>query len=47
MWRVKTESNGKTHAITGPAAVSLSRWLEQVGVTTCTAWPPDFVKPPY
>jgi len=38
MWRVKNESNGKTHAITGPAVVSLCRWLEQVGVTTCTAW---------
>jgi hypothetical protein len=35
---VKIESNDKTHAIPGPAVVSLSRWLEQVGVTTCTAW---------
>src|SRR5271157_1624689 len=24
--------------VTGPAVVSLSRWLEQVGVTPCTAW---------
>jgi hypothetical protein len=35
---VKIESNGKTHAIIGPAVVSLSRSVEQVGVTTCTAW---------
>ena len=38
MLRVKNESNGKTHANTSPAVVSLSRWLEQVGVTPCTAW---------
>jgi hypothetical protein len=38
MWRVKVESNGKTYLNPGPAVVSLSRWLEQVGVTTCTAW---------
>ena len=38
MWRVKIESNGKTHPIAGPAVVSLCRWLEQVGVTTCTVW---------
>ena len=38
MWRVKIESNGKMHPIAGPAVVSFSRWLEQVGVTTCTAW---------
>ena len=38
MCRVKIESNGKTHALLGPAVVSLSRWLEQVGVTPCTAW---------
>lgn len=38
MWPVKIESNVTTHAITGPAVISLSRWLEQVGVTTCTAW---------
>jgi hypothetical protein len=24
--------------ITGPSVISFSRWLEQVGVTTCTAW---------
>jgi hypothetical protein len=35
---VKIESNGKTYPIPGAAVVSLSRWLEQVGVTTCTAW---------
>jgi hypothetical protein len=35
---VKIESNGKTHPIANPAVVSLSRWLEQVGVTPCTAW---------
>jgi hypothetical protein len=38
MWRVKIESNGKTYPIPCAAVVSLSRWLEQVGVTTCTAW---------
>jgi hypothetical protein len=35
---VKVESNGKTYPISGAAVVSLSRWLKQVGVTTCTAW---------
>ena len=35
---MKIESNGKPHPNHGPAVVSLSRWLEQVGVTTCTAW---------
>lgn len=35
---MKTESNGKPHLNPGPAVVSLSRWLEQVGVTPCTAW---------
>ena len=35
---MKIESNGKTHPIANPAVVSLARWLEQVGVTTCTAW---------
>ena len=38
MERVKVESNGKTYPIPGVAVVSLSRWLEQVGVTPCTAW---------
>ena len=38
MWRVKIESNGKSYPIPSAAVVSLSRWLEQVGVTTCTAW---------
>jgi hypothetical protein len=38
MWRVKVESNGKPYPILGAAVVSLSRWLEQVGVTTCTGW---------
>jgi hypothetical protein len=38
MWRVKIELNGKPHPSPGPAVVSLSRWLEQVGVTPCTAW---------
>jgi len=38
MWLVKIESNGKTYPIPGAAVVSLSQWLEQVGVTTCTAW---------
>jgi predicted site-specific integrase-resolvase len=33
---VKIESNSETHPIPGAAVVSLSRWLEQVGVTTCT-----------
>jgi hypothetical protein len=35
---VKVESNSKTYPIPGAAVVSLSRWLKQVGVTTCTAW---------
>ena len=35
---MRIESNGKTHLASSPAVVSLSRWLEQVGVTTCTAW---------
>jgi hypothetical protein len=35
---VKIELNGKTHPIANSAVVSLSRWLEQVGVTTCTSW---------
>ena len=35
---MKVESNGKTYPIPCAAVVSLSRWLEQVGVTTCTAW---------
>ena len=35
---MKIESNGKTYPIPGAAVVSLSRWLEQVGVTTFTAW---------
>jgi hypothetical protein len=35
---VKIESNGKTYPTPGAAVVSLSRWLEQVGVTPCTAW---------
>ena len=35
---MKFESNGKTHPIANPAVLSLSRWLEQVGVTPCTAW---------
>ena len=35
---MKIESNGKTYPIPGAAVVSLSRWLEQVGVTPCTAW---------
>jgi hypothetical protein len=35
---VKLESNGKPHPNHGSAVVSLSRWLEQVGVTLCTAW---------
>jgi len=34
---VKIESNGKGYP-NGAAVVSLSRWLEQVGVTQCTAW---------
>jgi hypothetical protein len=38
MCRVKVESNSKTYPNLGPAVVSLSRWLEQVGVTQCTAW---------
>jgi predicted site-specific integrase-resolvase len=32
------ESNGKKHPWPGAAVVSLSRWLDQVGVSTCTAW---------
>lgn len=35
---MKIESNGKARPIPGAAVISLSRWLEQVGVTTCTAW---------
>jgi len=35
---VKIESNGKTYPIPGAAVVSLAGWLEQVGVTPCTAW---------
>lgn len=35
---MKVESNGRTYSIPGAAVVSLSRWLEQVGVTPCTAW---------
>jgi predicted site-specific integrase-resolvase len=35
---VRIESSGQTHPIATPAVISLSRWLEQVGVTTCTAW---------
>ena len=35
---MKVESNGKAYPTSGAAVVSLSRWLEQVGVTTCTAW---------
>jgi len=38
VWCVKLESNGKPYPNPGPAVVSLSRWLEQVGVTACTAW---------
>ena len=38
MCRVKIELNGNPHPNPVPAVVSLSRWLEQVGVTTCTAW---------
>lgn len=35
---MKIESNGRPYPNAGPAVVSLSRWLEQVGVTPCTAW---------
>jgi predicted site-specific integrase-resolvase len=35
---VKVESNGKAYPKRGAAVVSLTRWLEQVGVTPCTAW---------
>lgn len=35
---MKIESNGKPFPNAGPAVVSLARWLEQVGVTPCTAW---------
>lgn len=35
---MNVESNGGPHVIPGAALVSLSRWLQQVGVTTCTAW---------
>lgn len=35
---MKIESNGKTYPNRGAAVVSLSRWLEQIGVTPCTAW---------
>ena len=34
---MKIESNSKGYP-NGAAVVSLSRWLEQVGVTQCTAW---------
>ena len=35
---MKLESNCKTYPGVALAVVSLSRWLEQVGVTPCTAW---------
>ena len=35
---MKVESNGKPYLNPGPTVVSLTRWLEQVGVTPCTAW---------
>ena len=35
---MKIESNGRTHPIASRAVVSLTRWVEQVGVTPCTAW---------
>jgi hypothetical protein len=38
MCRVKVESNAKPYPNPAAAVVSLSRWLEQVGVTSCTAW---------
>jgi hypothetical protein len=38
MSRVRVESHDKTPPVPGAAIVSLSRWLEQVGISTCTAW---------
>ena len=35
---VKIESNGNMSPMPGAAVISLTRWLKQVGVTTCTAW---------
>lgn len=35
---VKIESQSPSFSIAGTAVVSLTRWLKQVGVTTCTAW---------
>ena len=35
---VKIESNGNMYPMPGAAVISLTRWLKQVGVTTCTAW---------
>jgi hypothetical protein len=38
LWCERIESNDKSHPVAGAAVVSLTRWLEQVGVTPCTAW---------
>lgn len=35
---MKIESQSPSFSIAGTAVVSLTRWLKQVGVTTCTAW---------
>ena len=30
--------NDKTHSHPGAAVISLSKWMENVGITPCTAW---------
>ncbi len=30
--------NHKTHSNPGAAVISLSKWMENVGITQCTAW---------
>ena len=30
--------NDKTHSNPGAAVISLSKWMENVGITPCTAW---------
>ena len=30
--------NEKTHSTPGAAVISLSKWMQDVGITACTAW---------
>jgi hypothetical protein len=30
--------NDKTHSTPGAAVISLSKWMQDVGITACTAW---------